>query len=54
VVFNGGKTAYILRGKQTEESKNSKFIGEAYLHGFMDGEAFQPNSTFADDEFGIV
>jgi hypothetical protein len=54
VVFNGGKTAYILREKQTKESKNFKFIGEAYLHGLMNGEAFQPNSTFADDEFGIV
>jgi len=54
VVFHGGKTAYILREKHTKASKSFKFVGEAYVHGFMDGEAFQSDSTYIDEKFGIV
>lgn len=54
VVFHGGKTAYVLREVRAKTSKNFIFIGEAYLHGFMNGEAFESHSTTTDEEFGII
>jgi hypothetical protein len=42
VVARGGETPYILRrhaGSVTEDGRGYRFIGEAYVHGIMDGEA---------------
>lgn len=39
VFLAGGRTAYILRKRK--EASSYTFLGEAYLHGLMRGEAFQ-------------
>jgi hypothetical protein len=36
-VFEGGRTPYVIR----KEGDEFKYIGEAYIHGLMNGEAFQ-------------
>ena len=40
-VFQGLPTAYILR---PQEKGNFRIIGEAYVHGIMDGEAMHDES----------
>ncbi|CAH0050482.1 unnamed protein product [Clonostachys solani] len=58
VVFEGGKTAYILREvsnasrKVPGQAKTYEFRGEAYLHGFMNGEGF--GGDYSSEEFHIV
>ncbi|CAI6097411.1 unnamed protein product [Clonostachys chloroleuca] len=58
VLFEGGKTTYILREvsnaarKVPGQAKTYEFRGEAYLHGFMDGEGF--SGDYKSEEFQIV
>jgi hypothetical protein len=54
VAFNGGKTAYILRETHRNGTMNFTYVGEAYIHGFMDGEAFQDTPETSAKEFTIV
>ena len=54
VAFNGGKTAYILRETYRNGTMNFTYVGEAYIHGFMDGEAFQDTSETSAKVFTIV
>jgi hypothetical protein len=54
VAFNGGKTAYILRETHRNGTMNFTYVGEAYIHGFMDGEAFQDTSETSAKVFTIV
>jgi len=37
-LFSGGRTAYVLHALKGERFR---FEGEAYVHGIMNGEAFQ-------------
>ena len=39
-VLCGGKTPYVLFGRD-QDSTSLHLVGEAYVHGLMDGEAFQ-------------
>ncbi|EFW98780.1 heterokaryon incompatibility protein [Grosmannia clavigera kw1407] len=50
VVLHGGGTPYILR--KSKRSENFIFMGEAYLHGFMDGEGIDDINSV--QEFAIV
>lgn len=47
-LFGGGRTPYILR--PTAEQRQYIFVGEAYVHGIMDGEAAQGKSS----DFGLI
>lgn len=51
VLFSGGRTAYVMR-RMSVESPVYRYIGEAYAHGWMNGEGFagQPDM----EEFEIV
>ncbi|KAH7309637.1 heterokaryon incompatibility protein-domain-containing protein [Stachybotrys elegans] len=40
VLLNGGRTAYILRPRSKKEPVTYQFLGEAYVHGVMNGEGF--------------
>ncbi|KAM3536112.1 hypothetical protein MY4038_000578 [Beauveria bassiana] len=42
-LFSGGRTPYILR--PTDRSGQFIFVGEAYIHGIMDGEAAEGNEN---------
>lgn len=50
VFLAGGRTAYIVREEKVPGTYT--FLGEAYVHGIMDGEAFQGRYTL--QEFQIV
>jgi hypothetical protein len=50
VLLSGGKTAYMLR--KTKKASTFTFLGEAYVHGFMNGEGYQDDYTL--EEFAIV
>ncbi|CAH0031192.1 unnamed protein product [Clonostachys rhizophaga] len=58
VLFEGGRTAYILREvsnaarKVPGQVETYEFRGEAYLHGFMNGEGF--SGDYKSEEFHIV
>jgi len=52
VLFEGGKTAYVLRKKEKEVLGTFAFLGEAYLHGFMNGEGFA--GGYEPREFTLV
>ncbi|KUJ06501.1 HET-domain-containing protein [Mollisia scopiformis] len=39
-LLQGGSVPYILRPKRHAETGTYKFIGDAYVHGIMDGEAW--------------
>ncbi|VUC28993.1 unnamed protein product [Clonostachys rosea] len=58
VLFHGGKTAYILREvsnpptKLPYQQKTYEFRGEAYIHGFMNGEGF--NGDYKEQEFHMI
>ncbi|KAF2249584.1 HET-domain-containing protein [Trematosphaeria pertusa] len=42
VVLNGGLVPYVLRQlDETEFGQKYTFLGDAYIHGIMDGEAFE-------------
>jgi hypothetical protein len=42
VLLGGGKVPYILRPKDGTETGCYELIGDAYVHGIMDGEAWNP------------
>jgi hypothetical protein len=42
VLLGGGKVPYILRPKDGAETGYYELIGDAYVHGIMDGEAWNP------------
>ncbi|TPX11563.1 uncharacterized protein E0L32_007774 [Thyridium curvatum] len=46
VLFQGGKTAYIV--KKGKKAGEYKFLGEAYLHGYMDGEGVKEGEEWAE------
>ncbi|CZR65163.1 uncharacterized protein PAC_15063 [Phialocephala subalpina] len=50
VVFCGAKTPFVLRecGREGEEGRRYRLIGEAYVNGIMDREAFEQNSSGKD------
>ncbi|KAF7555978.1 hypothetical protein G7046_g6420 [Stylonectria norvegica] len=50
VLLSGGATAYILR--EDRKTSSYKFIGEAYIHGMMNGEAFEGDPVL--QQFDIV
>lgn len=42
-LLEGGRMPYILRPKVGREENEWEIIGDAYVHGIMDGEAWKPN-----------
>ncbi|KAK0717282.1 hypothetical protein B0T26DRAFT_709393 [Lasiosphaeria miniovina] len=56
VLFRGGRTAYILREyrkKRKEQVISYALVGEAFVHGMMNGEGFADEST-ALSNFDLV
>jgi hypothetical protein len=52
VLFCGGKTPYVVHTLKRGGKKEFRFEGEAYVHGIMNGEAFQSNPQ--SSEFVLV
>lgn len=51
-MFYGGCTPYVLRRTKTETRMGGwSFLGEAYVHGMMDGEAL---SLESETDFALV
>ncbi|KAL7627088.1 hypothetical protein AAE478_003864 [Parahypoxylon ruwenzoriense] len=46
VLFCGGSTAYVLR--KDSKGPTYKFLGESYVHGFMNGEGFAGEPAMQD------
>jgi hypothetical protein len=42
VIFHGGRTPFVIRKSQSScpDSQTYRIVGEAYVHGFMDGEVY--------------
>jgi hypothetical protein len=47
-VFEGCPIPFVVRGYKDEKGSYVKIVGCAYVHGMMDGEAFElePKGTF--------
>jgi hypothetical protein len=54
-VFYSGGPVYIIRFKdKKEKSEYAELIGEAYIHGLIEGEAFNSSDKGPDENFVLL